>query len=325
MQHVPVKISVILPVYNGMAYLEKSVRSVLSQHMKLFEFLIVDDCSTDDSYIYLSGLQDERVKLFKNETNKGLFFNLNFLISQCSSPLIKLWSQDDVMYPDCLTAFVDFHRLHPTIGFSYSNRDYINEKGEITISNIVDETPAIIDTEMHSRIAFYTGSIAGNIANVAISKAALNKVGLFNEEMKISGDFEMWVRIARYYTIGFINKPLVQLRNHSRQLSSQEQYYVFHVIEDLQSYRYLLSYCSPQMKVDGLKIMHNHKLNFYYTLMLKALLKGRFRLACKFATTIGEFTNIMTVSIYYLKNKLLGVRHPKLFDAPFGQIQKNSF
>ena len=71
-------ISIILPVYNGEKYLKICVDSVLNQTYSNFEFLIIDDCSTDSSWEYLNSLTDRRVKLFRNEKNKGLFFNLNF-------------------------------------------------------------------------------------------------------------------------------------------------------------------------------------------------------------------------------------------------------
>jgi glycosyltransferase involved in cell wall biosynthesis len=307
------KISVILPVYNGMPFLKTSVESVLAQQWQNFELLIVDDCSTDNSYKWLQSLQDERIKLFRNSINRGLFYNLNFLIKHCGTSLIKLWSQDDVMYPDCLGAFVSFHQQYPDIGFSYCNRDYIDANGNFTITNIKDDTPAIISTSLHTRIAFYTGSIAGNIANVAITKAAIDSVGLFNEQMKISGDFEMWVRIARYFPVGFINKPVVQLRNHKQQLSSQGQFYIYHVQEDLQVYRYLLSYCTAGQKAAGMHLMLHYKLNFYYTLMLKALLKGDIKMAFRFGRLLSGFTNFFTLSFYYIKNKLFGTKRP-VFD-----------
>src|SRR5688572_14924881 len=125
----PPAISVVLPVYNGGAYLQLSVESVLNQSFQNFELLIVDDCSGDNSPLYLDRLTDPRVKFFKNDQNRGLFFNLNFLIRESSSTLIKLWAQDDVMYPHCLERFVAFHLANPGIGFSYSGRDIIDEHG----------------------------------------------------------------------------------------------------------------------------------------------------------------------------------------------------
>jgi glycosyltransferase involved in cell wall biosynthesis len=271
----------------------------------LFEFLVLDDCSTDGSWEYLQSLKDERVSLFRNEQNRGLFYNLNFLIKKSKGSIIKLWSQDDVLYPECIGAVVAFHRQYPEIGFSYTGRDYIDASGNDLNIHQQDDTPEIITTALHARIAFFTGSIAGNIANVALSKSALDKTGLFNEQMKISGDFEMWVRLAKDHPVGFIHKPLVQLRNHKEQLSGQEKYFIYHLKEDLVVYHFLLAYVNDKQKKEGRSLLRNHKLLFYYTLMIKALLKGKIKTAWQFCIMLHQFDNIFLLTWYFVKNRLL--------------------
>lgn len=288
----------------------QSVNSILEQDFRDFELLIVDDCSTDGSWEWLLALRDNRIHLYRNERNKGLFYNLNFLIRKTKTAVIKLWSQDDVMYPCCMGEVTTFHKQHPSIGFSYSGRDYIDASGEYLNIQQKDDTPAIVSPALHARIAFFTGSIAGNIANVALNKTALDKVGLFNEQMKISGDFEMWVRLAKDHPVGFIQKPLVQLRNHKEQLSGQEKYFIYHLKEDIQVYNILLGYVNKQQQEEGWKLLRNHKLLFYYTLMLKSFLKGRLQTGFAFLTTLRHFDNIFILSCYYVKNKLLFKKTP---------------
>ena len=315
MMHTPPVISVILPVYNGMAYLALSVESVLKQDLQHFEFLIIDDVSKDGSYEYLQALHDDRIKLFRNESNKGLFYNLNFLIGQATSGLVKLWAQDDIMYPHCLTGFVHFHQKYPNLGFSYSGRTIIDEDGKIKETHKVDKTPEIISTELHAKIAYYTGSIAGNIANVCINKKALENVGLFKEQMKISADFDMWVRLAEHYDTGFIREELIMLRDHSGQLSRNEKYYIDHVREDLQVYRYLDGYVSSPLKKEGQEILRVQKLHFYFTLMIKALLKGQFNTAKEFYTQISSYTNIAVLATHFFKTKILKRKNPPLLNV----------
>ncbi len=307
------RISVILPVYNGGDYLKASVESVLKQKFIDFEFLILDDCSTDKSWEYLNGLDDDRITLFKNETNKGLFYNLNYLIKESATGLIKLWSQDDIMYQDCLQQFVTFHAAHPGIGFSYSGRDMIDENGIINPNNLIDTTPAIISPTLHARIAYYTGSIAGNIANVCINKAALDKVGFFNEGMKISADFDMWVRLAEDHNTGFIKEKLIQLRDHSSQLSRTENLYINHVKEDMNVYRYLNSYVSAEVSEEGRMLLRKYKLVFYYTLMIKALLRGKIKTAYLFFKELARFDNIFKISVAFGKAKLSTPPKPRFY------------
>ncbi len=304
-------ISVILPVYNGGSYLPLSVQSVLNQTFQHFEFLIVDDCSSDGSLDYVDGLNDPRIQLFRNERNRGLFFNLNFLIGKSRGSLIKLWAQDDVMYPCCLKRFVDFHLANPGIGFSYSGRDIIDEYGKVLQNNTIDETPALISTALHTRIAYYTGSIAGNIANVCINKAAFDKVGEFNEKMKISADFEMWVRLAKDHPTGFIPEKLIQLRDHPKQLSRKASLYLEHAKEDLTVYSYLNSYVSEVQKAEGRKLMRSHKLVFYYTLMLKELIGGNLNNAYKFYRAISGVDSFFKISLSFFRIKILKQSPPK--------------
>jgi glycosyltransferase involved in cell wall biosynthesis len=299
-------ISVILPVYNGRPFLQQSVQSVLDQSFEDFEFLILDDCSTDPAcWEYLSRLEDPRIQLLRNQVNKGLFPNLNALVKASGAPLIKLWSQDDVMHPNCLEETVAFHQRYPDIGFSYSARETINENGDIIQSAKADITPELVDGELHSRISFFTGSIAGNIANVTIVRSALDKVGLFREDMRISGDFDMWVRLAQYYPVGFLQLPLIQLRDHAGQLSRQEQYYIFHLKEDLSVYAFLLDYVSVPMQKEGRFLLRNYKLMFYYTLMLKAFLKGRWRPGGAFFYRLARFDNILLLTTAFIRSRLL--------------------
>lgn len=298
-------LSVLLPVYNGGEYLKLSLQSVLNQQFTDFEMLIIDDCSTDESFNYLQSISDSRISLFRNHQNRGLFFNLNYLVRESKSPLIKLWAQDDIMYPQCLGSFRAFHKLHPDIGFSYSGRDIIDEKGTIRKIDKVDNTPSLISTALHAKIAYYTGSIAGNIANVCINKNALDDVGLFNEQMKISADFDMWVRLARDHETGFIREKIIQLRDHDKQLSRDEKFYINHVKEDLEIYRYLDSYVTEEQRKAGHKVMRKNKLVFYYTLMVKCLLKGNLKTAGAYFKLIASYENFLRVTFNFMRSKVV--------------------
>ena len=298
-------ITVILPVFNGMKYLQQSVSSVLNQDFKDFEFLIIDDCSTDESWAYLQAINDARVHIFKNEINTGLFYNLNFLIKKSNSNLIKLWSQDDVMETNCIQEILAFHQRFPQIGFSYSGRRYIDAKGDFLNISQIDETPELVSPQLHAHICFITGSIAGNIANVTLNKKTLEEVGYFNEQMKISGDFEMWVRLAKDNPVGFIKKELVQLRNHKGQLSGQEKYFIYHLKEDIQAYKILFGYISKKQKEQGRKLLREKKLMFYYTLMIKAVLKGRLKTALNFLNLLSGFDNILILTYCFFVQKLI--------------------
>jgi len=301
-------IVVILPVFDGLPYLKQSVQSVLAQTFHDFDFLILDDGSTDGSWEFLSGLNDSRITLMRNPANKGLFYNLNHMIQHSNSPLIKLWAQDDVMYANCLEKVLSFHGRYPGLGFSYTGRDTIDEEGLITTPEFLDHTPELVSPELHTRIAFFVGSIAGNIANVTLSRAALEKVGLFREDMRISGDFDMWVRLAREHSAGYIHSRLIQLRDHSGQLSRQETYWIYHLKEDIEVYQYLLGYVSTAARAEGRRMLRRFKLMLYYTLMVKAALNGRFKTAAECFCILSRFDNIGVLTLSFVWNRVLRAR-----------------
>lgn len=301
------KISVILPVYNGGEYLKISLNSVLAQDFYDFELLVVDDCSKDGSRAFLQSINDNRVRIFYNETNKGLFWNLNFMIQHSTAPLVKLWAQDDIMKSNCLSFFYDFHQQYPQAGFSYCTRDIIDENNKVIKVGEDSGQYFLFDSKKHAEISLEYGSIAGNIANVCLSREALNKVGLYNEAMKISADFEMQVRIAEHFSVGYIQVPVIQLRDHDHQLSRVPELYIYHVKEDLQLYRYLLGYVDDELKVRGRKLLLRKKLMFYYTLMLKSFFKGKFSTAREFykeLTSFEKFTVLTRSYISYLKKRI---------------------
>ena len=304
------EITVVLSVYNGGAYLRESIASVLRQSMMKFEFLIIDDCSTDESWQYLQSVKDSRVKIYRQDRNRGLFPCLNELIAKAKTGLIKLWSQDDIMNINCLEETVLFHCKHPLIGFSYSDREQIDINGELVAQTYIDHTPGIISPEMHARISLYTGSIAGNIANVCISKTALEQVGLFHEEMDISADFDMWVRLAREHDTGFINKKLVKLRDHKGQLSRKRRYFIRRPIEDMHVYNYLLSYVNIEIKQEGLANLRKYKFVYYYTLMVKALLHGRLKIFYLFFKELWSFGGFFSLSRNFIKSKIAPYKKP---------------
>ncbi|QNR85294.1 glycosyltransferase [Pedobacter riviphilus] len=234
MQIIP-QISIVLPVYNGIVYLEETISSILNQTISNYEVLICDDASTDESFLYLKQLTitDNRVKIFKNDQNLGLFKTLNKLIRISNGPLIHLWAQDDVMMPDCLEKCISFHQLYPDLTMSYHNVEYINEKGIIKPFEKIDGTPALIDTKLYAKISSKWGCIPGNISNVTINRNHAYAVGLFNEQLVLSADFDLWTKLAARGSIGRITEKLTYLRLHSGQLSRSFKSIALRIEEDI--------------------------------------------------------------------------------------------
>src|SRR5262245_29365808 len=134
------QISVVLPVFNGAPFVRQALESVLGQSMTDFELIVWDDGSTDNTVEIVNEYKDERIRSFSNAQNAGLFPTLNRAIKASSGKLIKLWSQDDVMKPNCLEVSVEFMTANAELAMAYSAYDEINEVSEVVRAAPLDET-----------------------------------------------------------------------------------------------------------------------------------------------------------------------------------------
>ena len=89
------EISIVMPTYNGSAFIEAAVRSLLAQSFGGWELIISDDNSTDSTRQFLGQISDPRVRIFLQERQLGIFGNLNFCISRAASPFVQILCQDD--------------------------------------------------------------------------------------------------------------------------------------------------------------------------------------------------------------------------------------
>lgn len=107
------KMSVLMPVYNAERFLREAIDSILAQTFTDFEFLIIDDCSTDSSPEILKSYSDPRIRIYRNEQNSGISATLNRGIELAEAPLIARMDADDVSYPQRLQRQWDFIQEHP--------------------------------------------------------------------------------------------------------------------------------------------------------------------------------------------------------------------
>src|SRR5688500_15313128 len=92
-------ISILTPVWNGLPFVKECIDSVLSQEFQEWELIISDNGSTDGTRDYLDTLKDERIKIYKQEKNLGIYGNLNFLLSKASAPIGYWLCADDYFHP----------------------------------------------------------------------------------------------------------------------------------------------------------------------------------------------------------------------------------
>ena len=107
-------LSVVMSTYNRLQMLPEAVESVLTQSFGDFEFIIIDDNSTDGTFDYLHSLRDDRIKLFKNHENKGCTFNYHIAQNIAKGKYIAHIDDDDISFP---------YRFERQISFLESNNE----------------------------------------------------------------------------------------------------------------------------------------------------------------------------------------------------------
>jgi len=284
---------------------------VIGQSFKDIELLIWNDGSEDNSVSVIESYDDVRVRKFASTKNQGLFQTLNFLIAQATGDLIKLWSQDDVMKPNCVAESVKFLERHPSVGMAYSAYDIIADSGAVLRAAPVDLTPEVIAPNLAAQIMFYHGSITGNIANVMIRRSALESVGLFREDLLVSGDFEMWVRLAEGYPLGFIKEPLIFLRSHRGQFSRRKGIYIQFMHEDFDIIQTLVNRLPMEILDHARRYDRRHRQIQYVHHFLRCLLsrdwdeaRGAYREIARF----GGFAELLIIWLVTFNQRLFRMK-----------------
>jgi glycosyltransferase involved in cell wall biosynthesis len=116
--------------YNSSAFIRETIQSVLSQTYSNWEYIICDDCSTDDTVEIVKSYNDPRIKIFVNEKNWGYIENSKRLRKYLNGDFIKILDHDDVLYADCVERQLDILLNKPDAGMVTCDTDFINAAGK---------------------------------------------------------------------------------------------------------------------------------------------------------------------------------------------------
>ena len=109
------KVSIIMPVYNAMPYLEMAIKSIFGQTYENWELIIVDDCSKDGSWEYLKQIKEPRIRLYRNKNNMGCPYTCNKAYELCRGRYVARMDSDDISFPERIEKQVLFLENNPEI------------------------------------------------------------------------------------------------------------------------------------------------------------------------------------------------------------------
>jgi glycosyltransferase involved in cell wall biosynthesis len=195
------KITVLMPVYNAEAYLEEAINSILSQTFRDFEFLIIDDCSKDNSVKIIESYQDSRIRLVKNEGNLGVAATLNKGVELASCELIARMDADDYSYPERLEKQFNYFRQHPDCVLLYTfSRKISADRSKVAEKKFTSH-------HLYYNLLFHCPI---RHPSVMYKRSVVKEVGMYDKTFV--EDFNLWFRISRKYKLHHLDEILFEYR-----------------------------------------------------------------------------------------------------------------
>jgi glycosyltransferase involved in cell wall biosynthesis len=202
-----VKVSVLLPVYNGGAPLSQAIASILSQDMSEFELIVIDDCSTDNSASIISQYadNDSRINPIFHESNIGLARTLNEGLNLVKSDFVARMDQDDESLPHRLRIQLDYMLSHPEFAVVGSYVYHMGAKQEFDrLVELPSNSEQIKQTLLQYNCMYHP--------SVMMRRNKILELGGYKAEFKNAEDYDLWLRVSKLYPLTNISKPLLRYR-----------------------------------------------------------------------------------------------------------------
>ena len=199
------KISVIMAVYNGMPYVRQAVKSIIEQSYKNFEFIIVDDASTDETSNFLKSLKDKRIKIINNSKNIGLAASLNEALKVASGQYIARMDADDISSSKRLETQLRYMEGHPQIALCGCWVDLINKDGKV----IGEKKYPLKDQDIKNALKWYQPVVHPTFM---AKNNFYKEMRGYNKLFDYAEDYELLVRAMKKYKFANISKKLLLWR-----------------------------------------------------------------------------------------------------------------
>jgi hypothetical protein len=207
-----------MSVYNGERFLASAIESVLGQTYGQFEFLILDDGSTDATQAIAAryAALDPRIRLIVRE-NRGLVASLNELLATARAPLIARMDADDICLPERFARQIEFMHAHPDIGVLGCWTEDIDENGAPYRLDAADHP-----VDHHGFLsAIETGLPLLCHPAVMFRRDLVLSVGGYHRAFTHSEDLDLWLRLATVTQVANVPERLLRYRHYSQQVSSR--------------------------------------------------------------------------------------------------------
>lgn len=193
-----------MSVYNGEKYLPEAIESILNQTFKEFEFLIIDDGSTDRSRNIIKSYKDPRIKLI-TQKNHGLTFSLNEGVKLSGANLIARMDADDISLPTRLEKQLNFLQKNPQVVLVGTAHFLMDIDGKVLQEELVPTKNKDITRSLFVRNVFAHGS-------VIFRKPDVIKAEIYLEDEGSAEDYGLWSRLSQLGEVANLEEALYKWR-----------------------------------------------------------------------------------------------------------------
>lgn len=214
------KVSVIIPTYNREKQIGRAIRSVLSQTYENYELIIVDDGSTDHTREIVGQFADERILYICQETNRGACHARNIGIQASQSDYIAFLDSDDEWMPDKLRFQMEnMMNSSKNVGLVYCRMSGIERNGSRRCyTPAYDISKNLLEGDMFRLLLWW--NFIGT-PTMLVRRECLERVGCFKESLPCLQDYELVLRVAKEWQIGFVDEVLVEVHKTDNSLSTR--------------------------------------------------------------------------------------------------------
>lgn len=202
-----------MPVFNTAKYLNEAIDSILNQTFRNFEFIIIDDASTDGSNNIIKSYKDPRIVFIENETNKGYVLGLNYAISIAKGEYIARMDSDDISLESRLQIQIQYLENNQNVDLVGSWYQILNSDRIVTLP------------ETHDQI-FNSFLKANAIAHPTVmfkKSFFINSSLSYNYNMMPAEDYDLWVKCIKIGKLANIPSVLLLYREHQNQISNTKK------------------------------------------------------------------------------------------------------
>lgn len=291
-------VSVIMPTYDCASFISGSIESILTQTFKDFEIIVIDDGSNDNTREVLSHYYDKITYILQE--NRGPAAARNTGILKSSGEYIAFLDADDLWHPKKLEIQVKYLNENPQVMLVCSDAERFDENGILAGTKL---GKIGITGRLTFEKLLYQNYI--QTLTVMFKRECINKVGLFDEskDLFFVEDYDLWLRIARLYEIGYLKQPLAKYRFRPESRSSN-------VIRIRTAVLELLGrICGrwPEIERRYKHIIHKSKANLFYEIGYDCFSRGEILKARKYLITSLKYNPLAIKTHKYLFFSLLPV------------------